>query len=200
VHLRSRVNPVEGHLNTIRLPSANALSSVLVYLNVRPEDGLLYPSQRHPETPEEESSQMKLTTYLNFSGNCAEAFKFYEKNLGGKIGMIMTYDQMPPDPSTQFKPELAKYALHASITIAGTPIMASDVPPDRFEKIRSSYICLSADSSEDAERIFKILSDGGEVYMPMAETFFATKYGILRDKFGVSWMVIHEKPMGPPSN
>jgi PhnB protein len=141
---------------------------------------------------------MKLTTYLNFGGNCAEAFKFYEKNLGGKIGMIMTYDQMPPDPSVQVKPELAKYALHASIMIAGTPIMASDVPPDRFEKIRSSYICLSADSSEDAERIFKILSDGGEVYMPMGETFFATKYGILRDKFGVSWMVIHEKPMGPP--
>jgi PhnB protein len=141
---------------------------------------------------------MKLTTYLNFGGNCAEAFKFYEKNLGGKIGMIMTYDQMPPDPSVQVRPELAKYALHASITIAGTSIMASDVPPDRFENIRSSYICLSADSSEDAERIFKILSDGGEVYMPLSETFFATKYGILRDQFGVSWMVIYEKPMGPP--
>ena len=163
--------------------------------------GLKGPSLPYPtryKIPKEECDEMKLTTYLNFGGNCAEAFKFYEKNLGGKLNMIMTYDQMPPDPNVQPRPELAKYALHASITIADTTIMASDVPPERFEKIRSSYICLSADSPQDAERLFKILSDGGEVYMPMAETFFATKYGILRDKFGVSWMVIHDKPMGPP--
>jgi PhnB protein len=140
---------------------------------------------------------MKLNTYLNFGGNCVEAFKFYEKNLDGKIGMIMTYDQMP-DASQPLKPEEAKYALHASITIAGTTIMASDVSKDRFQPIRSSYICHSVDSSAEAERVFKALSDGGEIYMPMNETFFATRYGILRDQFGVLWMVIHEKPMGPP--
>ena len=140
---------------------------------------------------------MKSNTYLNFGGNCTEAFKYYEKNLGGKIGMIMTYDQMP-DPKNPPKPEEAKYALHASVTIGGTTVMASDVPKDRFQPIRSSYICLSVDSSEEAERVFKVLSDKGEVHMPMDETFFATRYGILRDQFGVLWMVIHEKPMGPP--
>jgi PhnB protein len=140
---------------------------------------------------------MKLNTYLNYGGNCAEAFRFYEKNLGGKIGMIMTFDQMP-GPS-QVKPEDAKKVLHASMTIADTLIMASDVPSDRFQPMRSVYLCLSVDTDTEAERAYKLLSDGGEVFMPMQETFFATKFGQLRDKFGTSWMIIHEKPMGPPS-
>lgn len=139
---------------------------------------------------------MKVRTYLNYGGNCAEAFRFYEKHLGGKIGMIMTHDQMPG--ATDVKPEWAKAALHATITIGDTLLMASDVPPDRFQPMRSVYISLSVDSDAEAERIYKILADGGEVFMPIQETFFATKFGQLRDKFGTSWMVIHEKPMGPP--
>jgi PhnB protein len=139
---------------------------------------------------------MKLNTYLNYGGNCAEAFRFYEQNLGGKIGMIMTFDQMP-GPS-QVKPEDAKKVLHASITIAGTVIMGSDVPSERFQPMRSAYLCHSVDSDAEAERVYKILSDGGEVFMPMQETFFASRFGQLRDKFGTSWMIIHEKPMGPP--
>jgi len=75
--------------------------------------------------------------------------------------------------------------------------MASDVSKDRFQPIRSAYLCLGVDSDAEAERLFKLLSDGGEVFMPMDETFFATRFGMLRDKFGTSWMVIHEKPMGP---
>jgi PhnB protein len=139
---------------------------------------------------------MKLNTYLNYGGNCAEAFKFYEQNLGGKIGMIMTFDQMP-GPS-QVKPEDAKKVLHASITIAGTVITGSDVPSERFQPMRSAYLCHSVDSDAEAERVYKILSDGGEVFMPMQETFFASRFGQLRDKFGTCWMIIHEKPMGPP--
>jgi PhnB protein len=139
---------------------------------------------------------MKLNTYLNYGGNCAEAFRFYEQNLGGKIGMVMTFDQMP-GPS-QVKPEDGKKVLHASMTIAGTTIMASDVPSERFQPMRSVYLCHSVDSDAEAERIYKILSDGGEVFIPMGETFFASRFGQLRDKFGTSWMIIHEKPMGPP--
>jgi PhnB protein len=139
---------------------------------------------------------MKMTSYLNFGGNCAEAFKFYEQHLGGKINMLMTFDQMPGPP--QASPDQAKKVLHASISIAGTTIMASDVPADRFQPIRSVYLCLSVDSDADAERIYKLLTDGGEIFMPMQETFFATRYGQLRDRFGTSWMIIHEKPMGPP--
>ncbi len=141
---------------------------------------------------------MKLNTYLNYGGNCAEAFRFYEKELGGKINMLMTHDQNP-GPS-QLGPELGKTVLHASITIAGTTIMASDVPPDRFQPMRSVYLCHAVDSDSDAERIYALLSEGGQVFMPIQETFFATRFAQLRDRFGTSWMIIHEKPMGPPQS
>jgi len=101
--------------------------------------------------------------------------------------MIMTYDQMPgqSDIATQMKGKV----LHASIALGDTELMASDVPPDRFQPMRSVYVCLSVESDTEAEHIYKILTDGGEVYMPMQETFFATKFGQFRDKFGTSWMV-----------
>lgn len=139
---------------------------------------------------------MKVNTYLNYGGNCGEAFRFYEKELGAKINMLMTHDQNP-GPS-QLSPELGKTVLYASITIAGTNIMASDVAPDRFQPMRSAYLCLGVDSDAEAERIYALLSKGGEVFMPIQETFFATRFAQLRDRFGTSWMIIHEKPMGPP--
>jgi len=138
---------------------------------------------------------MKLTTYLNFGGNCADAFRFYEEKLGGKISALMTYGEMPGD--SKEKTEMKNAAIHASITIGDTNVMASDVPPDRFQPMRSAYLCLGLDSDAEAERVFKLLSDGGESFMPIQETFFATRFGMLRDKFGTSWMIIHEKPMGP---
>jgi PhnB protein len=137
---------------------------------------------------------MKLNTYLNYGGNCAEAFKFYEKHLGGKIGMIMTHDQAPDQ--SQVKPEWAKAVLHASITIAGTVLMGADIPS--YQPMRSAYISLSVDSDGDADRIYQALSEGGQIFMAMQETFFATRFAQLRDKFGTSWMILHEKPMGPP--
>jgi PhnB protein len=139
---------------------------------------------------------MKLNTYLNYGGNCAEAFRFYEEHLGGKIGTLMTHDQAPG--AANVRPELAKAVLHASITIGNTVLMASDVPPERFQPMRSVYLSLSVDSDAEAERIYELLTDGGEVFMPMGETFFASRFGQFRDKFGTSWMVLHEKPMGPP--
>jgi PhnB protein len=139
---------------------------------------------------------MKVNTYLNYGGNCGEAFRFYEKELGARINMLMTHDQNP-GPS-RLSAELGKTVLHASITIAGTTIMASDVPPDRFQPIRSVYLSLSVDSDSEAERIYALLSEGGQVFMPIQETFFATRFAQLRDRFGTSWMIIHDKQMGPP--
>lgn len=136
---------------------------------------------------------MKIATYLNFPGNCREALQYYEKHLGAKIVMMMTFDQVP-DPEN-VPPGMEKGILHARIMIGDTPLMASDGP--KVEPMRSAYISLSVDSSAEAERIYKALSEGGEVFMPMAETFFAHRFGQLRDKFGINWMVIHEKPMGP---
>jgi PhnB protein len=139
---------------------------------------------------------MKLHTYLNFGGNCEEAFRFYEKHLGGKILMMMRYADQP-DPQNA-PPGTEKYILYLNMAIGETQLMGSDVPPDRFRPMRSVYLSLDVDSSEEAERIFKLLSEGGEVFMPMAETFFAHRFGMLRDKFGTSWMILHQKPM--PAN
>lgn len=135
---------------------------------------------------------MKLLTYLNYGGNCAEAFRFYEKHLGGKITMMMTHGESPvPAPG----PALPKDSiLHGRITIGGTELLASDVSPTIFEPIRSVYLSLSLDTSEEAERVFALLSDGGQIFMHMAETFFAYRFGMLRDRFGASWMILHERP------
>ncbi len=136
---------------------------------------------------------MKLTTYLNYGGNCAEALRFYEKHLGGKILTMSTNGQMPG--AKNLTPERAKAILHARIIIGDTLIMASDAPPDRYQPMRSVYLALSVDSNEEAERLYALLSDGAEIFMKMEETFFAFRFAMLRDKFGTSWMIIHEKPM-----
>jgi PhnB protein len=139
---------------------------------------------------------MKLHTYLNFGGNCEEAFRFYEKNLGGKIEMMMRYADQP-DPKN-VPPGTEKYVLYLNMTIGETQLMGSDVPPERFQPMRSVYLSLAVDSSEEAERVFKLLSESGEIFMPMEETFFAHRFGMLRDRFGTSWMILHQKPM--PAN
>lgn len=139
---------------------------------------------------------MKMNTYLNFGGNCAEAFQFYSDHLGATILGMMKYSQAP---GMEIPPEQANFVLHAMITIGDATIMASDVPPERFQPIRSVYLTLRTESDAEAERIFSVLGEGGEVYMPMQETFFASRYVQFRDRFGVSWMVLHEKPMAPPA-
>jgi PhnB protein len=136
---------------------------------------------------------MKLTTQLNYGGNCAEALRFYEEHLGAKILFSMTYEQMP-EPKN-IPPGCEQGILHASIRIADTTIMACDAPPDLFQPMRSAYLALSVDSNEEAERIYALLTGGGEIFMPMAETFFAHRFAMLRDKFGVLWMLVHERPM-----
>jgi PhnB protein len=136
---------------------------------------------------------MKLHTYLNYGGNCEEAFRFYEKHLGGKILMMMTHGEMPD--AKDVPAELQKAILYAHMSIGETEIMGSDVPPDRFEPMRSVYLSLSVDSTPEAESIHALLSEGGDVFMPMQETFFAHRFSMLRDRFGTSWMIIHQRPM-----
>ena len=138
---------------------------------------------------------MRLLTYLNYGGNCEQAFRFYEKHMGGKITAMMTHGQNPAQSNVA--PELKDTILHARINVGGTELLASDVPPDRFQPMRSAYLSLSLDSTNEAERVYALLSEGGQIFMPMQETFFAFRFVMLRDKFGTSWMLIHERP-GPP--
>ena len=132
---------------------------------------------------------MKLYTQLNFGGNCEEAFRFYEEHLGGRITMMMHQSQAPGAPRGA-----GKAIIHARMNIGDTVLIANDVPPSVFQRIRSVYIYLSVDSPVEAERVHKLFAEGGEIYMPMEETFYATRFSQLRDRFGVSWSIIHERP------
>jgi len=136
---------------------------------------------------------MKMNTYVNFAGTCMEAFRYYEKHLGGKIGMMMTHGQAPDQ--SRVNPEWKDAVLHARISLGGTELMAADIP--NAQPMRSAYLTLGVDSDLEAERIFSALSDGGQILMPMEETFFASRFGQVRDRFGINWMILHERPMAP---
>jgi PhnB protein len=131
----------------------------------------------------------KLLTQLNFGGNCREAFEFYEKHLGGKITMMMPQKDTPGGG-------LGSDAIaHARIWLGETELIGNDVPAERFQPIRSVYLYFSVESAEEAERVYGLLSEGGQIYMPLEETFFATRFAMLRDRFGVSWSVISQKAL-----
>jgi PhnB protein len=134
---------------------------------------------------------MQLDTYLNYGGNCRQAFEFYAKHLGGRIEMLMTHGEMP-GPS-QAPPERRNDVLHARMAIGGATLLGADVPPERFQPMRSAYLSLSLDSSEEADRIYALLAEGGEIFMKMEETFFAHRFAMLRDRFGTSWMLMHNR-------
>ena len=138
---------------------------------------------------------MTLNTYVNYGGNCEEAVRYYEKHLGAKILMMMKFGDAPDQ--SQIPPNMKNGVMHARITIGDTFLMVSDAPPERWQPMRSAYLSLSVNSNGEAESVHAALADGGEVFMPMAETFFAFRFSMLRDKFGANWMIIHEKPMGP---
>src|SRR5689334_11307891 len=108
---------------------------------------------------------MKLNTYVNFAGKCAEAFRFYEQHLGGKIGMMMTHAQAPDQ--SHVKPEWKDAVLHARISLGDRELMGADIPT--AQPMRSAYLSLAVESDAEADRIFSKLSEGGEVFMPMQE-------------------------------
>ena len=133
---------------------------------------------------------MKLNTYVNFRGTCAEAFRYYEKHLGAKIGMMMTHAQSPDQ--SRVDPQWKDAVLHARIAIGDSELMGADIP--NAEPMRSAYLTLRMDSDSEAERVFTALSAGGRVLMAMQETFFASRFGQVQDRFGINWMVLHERP------
>jgi PhnB protein len=133
---------------------------------------------------------MQLHTYLNYGGNCEQAFRFYEQHLGGKITMLMRHGEQPT-PS-EAPPDWNGKVLHARMNLGGTELLGADIPG--YQSMRSAYLSLSVSSDEEADRIYKLLSDGGQLFMPMQETFFASRFAMLRDKFGTSWMLVHQKP------
>ena len=134
---------------------------------------------------------MQLNPYLMFDGRCEAAFKFYEKALGGKIEAMMTYGGSPMTEQTS--PEMRNKIMHARLSVGDKLLMASDAPPDRREAMKGFSVTLSIDDPGEAERIFHALSEAGTVQMPIQETFWARRFGMLVDQFGTPWMVNCEK-------
>jgi PhnB protein len=135
---------------------------------------------------------MKAYPYLNFKGQCEEAFHFYADAVGAKIVVVSKFGDSPM--ADQVPPEMKDKVIHGRIMVGDTLVMASD-SMDRYETPKGFSMTLTTGTPEEAERAFANLSKGGEVNMPMSETFFAHRFGGLRDKFGIPWMVICEKQM-----
>jgi len=132
---------------------------------------------------------VKLDIYINYPGNCREAFAFYEQHLGGTITMTLRHRDGPGRATMPAGWQDA--VLHARIEIGGAVLMGADIPD--AQPMRSAYLTLRLDSPAEAERLYALLADGGEIFMPMAETFFAARFAMLRDRFGTSWMLLHER-------
>ena len=136
---------------------------------------------------------MRLNPYVSFNGNCAAAFRFYEKALGGKIAMTMTYGESPM--ADQTPPGMRDKIMHTRLISGDLVLMGSDAPPDRYQESKGAMLALGVDTPQEAERVFQALAEKGTVTMPIAETFWAQRFGMLTDQFGIPWMVNCEKPM-----
>jgi len=130
---------------------------------------------------------MQLDVYVNYHGTCEEAFRFYEQHLGGRITGIVRHGEQPNPNVTA---EWHEKVLHARIEIGGTVLMGADIP--KAEPMRSAYLSLALDSDEEAERVYALLSEDGQIFMKMEQTPFASRFAMLRDRFGTSWMLLHQ--------
>jgi PhnB protein len=130
---------------------------------------------------------MQANAYLNYDGRCEEAFKFYEKALGGKLQSLATFGETPM--KEQVPPEWHGKVIHATLKIGDSLLMGSDSTPEYYKPMQGFSITISTDDPAEAERLFKALSEGGTVRMPIQKTFWARAFGMMVDRFGTPWMV-----------
>jgi PhnB protein len=130
---------------------------------------------------------MEMTAYLSFKGNCEAAFKFYEQCLGARPGSIFRYGGSPM--AGQVPPDWSDKVMHGSVTVGGQVIMAADVVPDQYEEPKGFSLSLQMKSVDDAERIFRELASEGRVVMQLEKTFWADRFGMVVDRFGIPWLI-----------
>lgn len=130
---------------------------------------------------------MQISPYLVFKGQCEEAFNFYERSIGGRITAKVTYAETPM--ADQVPSEWRTKIIHASMTVGEMVLMGADPTPDYYLEPNGFSICITVDNAAEAERIFAALAENGTVHMPIQQTFWAERFGMLVDQFGVPWMV-----------
>jgi PhnB protein len=136
---------------------------------------------------------MKVNPYLSFNGKCEEAFNLYKEVLGGELVAMMRFGESPM--ADQGTPELKDTIMHARLIFDGNVLMGSDSPPEYFQPPQGTYVSVSVDTTTEAERIYNGLLDGASIRMEIQETFWATRFAMLIDRFGTPWMINCEKSM-----
>ncbi|HLK49664.1 MAG TPA: VOC family protein [Bryobacteraceae bacterium] len=130
---------------------------------------------------------MQLNTHLNFNGQCEEAFQFYQKSLGGIIAAMVRHEGTPA--AEHVPAEWRQKIMHAELKLEGQILMGADAPPNRYRPPQGFAVTIQTQQSAEADRIFRSLAENGEVQMPIQETFWAARFGMLVDRFGIPWMV-----------
>jgi PhnB protein len=138
---------------------------------------------------------MLVQSYLFFNGRCEEALEFYKAKLGAKVGMLMRFKESPEPPPPGCLPAGSDHkVMHADFTIGDTMVMASDGMATGTPEFKGFSLSITCANEREADRVFAALGDGGQVQMPLAKTFFSPRFGMVADRFGVSWMVIVPPP------
>lgn len=141
---------------------------------------------------------VQLNPYLNFNGNAEEALNFYAKTLGGQMAFKMTWGESPM--CKEMPAEIHGKLMHGSVCLgSGALIMGCDTPPERYETAKGGCTCIGTEDVEEAKRIYEALAEGGKVDMPFGPTFFSQGFGMLRDRFGIPWMVNCTKQVDMPA-
>jgi PhnB protein len=130
---------------------------------------------------------MHVITYLNFKGDCQEAFDFYSECLGGQPGTIFRYGGSPMEHMAPA--DWSEKVMHGSITVGGQELMGADVVPDQYQEPKGFSLSLHTSDTDEAERVYRELAKGGRVLMPLEKTFWAERFGMVVDRFGIPWMI-----------
>lgn len=133
------------------------------------------------------------SVYLHFHGNCADAMRFYEQLLGGRLEMRLHKDSMPAE---HIPPGMSDKVLHAHLQLNRTSILASDTPPGYTDRMSGFAVSLSFADRQEAQRVFDALARDGKVTMAFAQTFWSPGFGMCEDRFGTPWMVNTENEAG----
>jgi PhnB protein len=139
---------------------------------------------------------MQMSPYLSFKGECEAAFKFYAQCLGAQLGPIFRYAGSPLADSVSA--DWSDKVMHGSVTIGDQVLMGADVAPDQYEEPKGFSLSLQIESTTDAERIFREMATGGRVVIPLEKTFWAARFGMVVDQFGIPWLINCEGADEPP--
>jgi PhnB protein len=179
-------------------PPASACPLFLLPVSSLVDSGLRRSSSRRgragwgsdsTDPTDQKGAVMHFNPYLSFNGNCAEAFKFYEQVFNGKIDAMMTYGEIPEGAGPPVDAEAKNRIMHAHMTIGDTILMGADSPPEYYQKPQGTSVSINVTDTAEAERIYHALEDGAQITMPLQETFWAPRFGMLVDRFGTPWMI-----------